>query len=140
MRGAHKEISPETLHGNGFVSQALASVHQNLGTHRMGEGCNLFNRVAAAKSVADVDQAHQARFLRELIAQVGEVKGAVRGHTHMPEYATGALSEQLPRHQVAVVLHHGEQHLVTSLQLGITPTARHQIDGFRCIAGEHNLL
>ena len=57
----------------------------------------------------------------------------------MTQHATGALSQQLPRHQVAVVLHEGEQHLVSLAQVGVTPAAGHQVDRLAGIAGEHDL-
>ena len=37
-----------------------------------------------------------------------------------------------------MVLHHREQHLITRLEVGVTPGARHQIDRLAGITGEHD--
>ena len=57
----------------------------------------------------------------------------------MSQHTAGALGQLLPRHQIAVVLHHREQHLITGLQFGISPGAGHQIDGLTGVAREHDL-
>ena len=38
-----------------------------------------------------------------------------------------------------MVLHHREENFIPLLEIGVTPGASHQIDGFACIAGEDNL-
>ena len=45
----------------------------------------------------------------------------------------------MPWHQIAVVLHEGEQHLISLAQIGVTPAAGHKVDRFAGIAGEHDL-
>ena len=57
----------------------------------------------------------------------------------MAQHATGAGRQQLPGHQVAVMLHHREQHLVAGAQVGLTPGAGHQVDRLAGIAGVHDL-
>ena len=57
----------------------------------------------------------------------------------MAEDTTGALRQKLPRHQIAVMLHHREQHLIAFAEGGITPAARHKIDRFTGVSREDNL-
>ena len=57
----------------------------------------------------------------------------------MAQHAASARSQQLPGHQVGVVLHHREQHLITGAQVGLAPAASHQVDRLAGIAGKDDL-
>ena len=71
----------------------------------------------------------------------GQVKEAlVAGDRHVPKSGPRALGDQLPRHQVAVVLHLGQEYHVALLQVRAAPAGRHQVDRFRGAAGEDDLL
>ena len=47
---------------------------------------------------------------------------------------------QLPGHDIGVVLHLCNQHLVACLHLRLTERASHEVDGLGGAAGEHDLL
>ena len=52
----------------------------------------------------------------------------------------GALAGELPRHDVRVVLHRRDQHLVAGREVGLPPAVRHQVDPLGGIAGEDDLV
>ncbi|GAB1426057.1 hypothetical protein MASR2M16_32910 [Thauera terpenica] len=56
------------------------------------------------------------------------------------QYRARLLAQQLPGHDVGVVLHRGDEDLVAGAQLGPPPALRHEIDGFGGAAGEHDLF
>ena len=138
--GPHKKINPQPTHIGGLVSQALAGIHEHQCSHVMRQGRDLLHGVAAAKGVADVHQAHQTGALVELLTQIVEIELSALGDAHVTQHATRALSELLPGHEIAVVLHHAEQHLITDLKVGVSPGACHQIDGLGGIAGKHHFI
>jgi hypothetical protein len=55
------------------------------------------------------------------------------------QYSTSALGDELPRHNVGVMLHLAQQNYITSPQITPTPRMSHQINGFGGIAGENHL-
>ncbi len=69
---------------------------------------------------------------------MGKVKITVGCQFHKAQHRPGALGNQLPGHQVAVVLHHREHDLVTRPEIGHPPTVGHQINRFAGIAGKDN--
>ena len=52
----------------------------------------------------------------------------------------GALAGHLPRHDVRVVLHRRDQHLVAGREVDLPPAVRHQVDPLGGIAGEDDLV
>jgi hypothetical protein len=94
--------------------------------------------VAAAQRVADVHQTHQSGALGQLRLEILDIQAAIVRNPDMAQDTTGALSQKLPGHQVAVVLHHREQHLVSFTEIGIAPAASHEVDRLTGIAREDN--
>src|SRR3546814_10728781 len=51
----------------------------------------------------------------------------------------GSIAQELPGHDVGVVLHLGDHHLVARLQLAAIAVG-YEVDGLGDVAGEHDLL
>ena len=139
MGGRHKKIAIELGHIHRKMGQALAGIHQQQGPCRMGQGRNRFDRIEAAQGVAHLHQAHQFGAPIDLAAEILEIQFTGLGEAGMAQHATRTRRQQLPGHQVAVVLHHREQNLIARLEVGLAPATGHQVDGLTGIAGEHNL-
>ncbi len=140
MGTAHQEIRAELLHVYRQVRQALAGIHQHQSTGRVGQGRHLGDRVEAAEGVAHLHKAHEPSALSELAAQVVQIQLTGVSEAGVAQHTAGAIGQQLPGHQVAVVLHHREQHLITGAQVRLTPAAGHQVDRLAGVAGEHDLV
>ena len=139
MGGADQKIHPELMHSHWFMGQALTGIEQDKSSMLRGQADHLIHRIAATQGVTDMHQGHQPGSTRELTAQVFKIKGAMFGHTDMTEHTSSALGQQLPRHKIAVMLHHGEEHLVARLEIGIAPGAGYKIDRLAGISGENDL-
>ena len=48
-------------------------------------------------------------------------------------------TDHLPRHDIGVVLHFGENDVVTRFQRGAAPTVGYQINGFGCSTSEDDI-
>ncbi len=113
--GADEEVGVYGRHVNRLVGQALAGIHEHTGANGMGCGDHLIQRIAATEGIADVHQAHQSGALIELGPEILQIQLTGFGDAHMAQHAAGALRQQLPGHQVAVVLHHREGDFVPLL-------------------------
>ena len=80
-------------------------------------------------------------------SSVGLVQPAVVGDAEPAQRRAGALREQLPRHDVGVVLHLGDHDLVAGPEArtagrraGCAEGVRHQVDRLGGVLGEHHLV
>jgi len=58
---------------------------------------------------------------------------------HPVDLGPGPLGQLLPRHQVRVVLHLGQQQAVAGADVGVAPGPRHEVDRLRRVADEDHL-
>ena len=65
---------------------------------------------------------------------------AVVGDRDELQVAVLLLDEELPRDEVGVVLHLGEDDGVAAADVAPTPRVRHEVDGLGRVAGEHDLV
>ena len=135
----HQEIGPQGGHVHRLVGQALAGIHQQQGAGPMGQRGHRLDRIEAAQGVAHVHQAHQPGAVAELGLEILQIQFAALGDARMAQNAARASRQQLPGHQIAVVLHHRQQHLIALPQVGFAPGAGHQVDRLAGIAGEDDL-
>lgn len=138
MGGAHKEIHIQGRHIDGFVREALTGIHKHQGANSMRLRNDHLERITAAKGIADMHKAHQPGARAELGPEIVQIQFAGLGDADVAKHASGALRQLLPGHQVAVMLHHREQHLIAFAQVGISPGAGHEVDRLGGIAGKHN--
>ena len=138
VAGSHQPIAIQLLHINRQMGKALARIHQHAGANGVGERHHLCDGIEAAQGVADMHQRHQASTPVELSAQIIEIQLTGSGEAHMAQHGSRPRRHHLPGHQVAVVLHHRGEDLVSGLELIERPRHRYQIDGFSGIAGEHD--
>ena len=110
----------------------------------MGQLHDLLDGVHAAQDVGHVRQGHELGAavggLEELL-EVAEVVGlCLRVQPHEVQEQAVALGEQLPGHEVAVVLHHRQDDLVARPEVRGAPGVGHEVDGLGRAAREDDLL
>ena len=69
-----------------------------------------------------------------------EIDPAIGGQRHDVDRDADPLGDQLPRHDVAVMLQHRQQDAVASLQVALGPALRDQIDPLGRATHEHAFL
>ena len=65
---------------------------------------------------------------------------AVFTHRHKTQPRAGSLREQLPRHEIAVVLHFSEKNHIVRAEKFSAPCLRDQVDALRRPAGEDDFV
>ncbi len=82
------------------------------------------------------DEFHPARC--EQFAQMRDVVPLLGVKAHGVNARTRALRDELPGHEVRVVLHYREHDLVTGLEVRGTPSARDEVDCLGGVARVHD--
>ena len=137
MRRPHEEISAEGCNIHRFVRQALAGVHQHQGINGMGRWNDL---------IQGLQQPRQLLMCTRLTSRVRSFNLLRKSsRSSSPDSVMPTWRSTHPvrcakscQHQVAVVLHHREQHLIPGAQIGITPAAGDEVDRLTGVAGEHD--
>ena len=77
----------------------------------------------------------------EQLIQPAQIEQAVvAGHRQISELRAGAFGQQLPRHDVAVMLHFREQDFVAGFDVLAAPGLRDQVDAFGRAARENDFV
>ena len=116
------------------ASTATTAPDRVRGVDELPEGRDRAERVRHAGDRQDL------RPLGEQRAEVGEVQLPVIGERDVAERRAGDGGGHLPRDDVGVMLHVGEQHLVALMEELPSPALRDQVHGFGGAAGEHDGL
>jgi hypothetical protein len=88
-----------------------------------------------------VNHRENLHLLREQRIQLGQIEQAfVAGDGKIRNFRAGFLREQLPRHEVAVMLHFREQNHVAGLEIFCSPRTRDEIDAFGRAAHEDDFV
>ena len=127
------------------MRRALSPVdhHQRAaGVRRPGD---LRDRVDRPEGVADVHERHEPGPVGEQPVEVVEDEPSPIVERDVAEARAALLRQELPRHQVAVVLHLGDDHLgredlVSRPDVPPAPRVRHQVERFGHVPGENDLI
>jgi hypothetical protein len=118
----------------------LGAVDQH---HRTGLVSALGDRrhgVDRPEHVRYVDERHQLRPARQQRVEGVEIQLAVAAHWHVGELRFAVLTQDLPRHDVRVMLHLGQHDEVAAADVLPTPCVRDEVDRGGCVGGEERLL
>ena len=73
------------------MGQALAGIHQNEGSRRVGKRNHFCQGVAAAQGITDMHKAHKPGALAELGSEILQIQLTGLGDAHMTQHTTGPL-------------------------------------------------
>jgi hypothetical protein len=142
--GEHQEVHTGVLHVDRHLRHGLRGVHEHQRTHLVRTAGDLRDRVDGAEHVRDPGQRDHLGALVDQLVDVRQVELAVVGEAEPPQRRTGALGEELPRHDVRVVLHLGDQHLVALAHAerpaGPGERVGDQVDRLGGVLGEDHLV
>ena len=114
--GERQEVDPEVVDVDRQVRHRLAGVEHDEGTDGVRALGELGDRVQRAEHVGDVGEREHLGALGEQAVEVGEVEPAVGRDRHPAQGRAGAPAGLLPRDEVGVVLHLGDEHLVAGAE------------------------
>ena len=139
MTAECEEVAAECLHVDLEVGRALRGVDEHRHAMLMSDADDVGDRIDGAQHIAHMSNADETSAVGEqLLILVHEELAAVADRDDTEADALACL-QQLPRHDIGMVLHHRHDDLVALLH-EFAHAACHQIDGFGGATGKNNLL
>ena len=136
-RGGHRRQVDRQLR------RRLRGVDDHQRADLVGAARDLGDRVDGAEHVGDPGQRDDLGALGDQLVDVRQVEPAVVGEPEPPQRRAGALGEQLPRHDVGVVLHLGDDDLVAGPTCAVPRPGqgvRGQVERLGGVLGEDHLV
>ncbi len=122
------------------VHDALAAVEHQLGAGVVGEFRDLAHRQDGAEHVGNVGDGDQFGLRPDHLGEFSDVDAAVQGHGGNTQHAARQIAQQLPRHDVGMVLHRREHDLVAFLQELAAPGGGDKVDGLGGALGKDDFF
>ncbi len=134
------EVDAQVLHVDLEVRHGLRPIDEHERAGRVRHLGHLLDRVDGAQRVRDVGERHELWLEPEQDLEHVEAQDAVVGDRDELEVAVDLLDEELPRHEVRVVLHLGQDDLVAPADVPPAPAVGDEVDRLGRVAGEHDLV
>ena len=134
------EVGIEVLHIDGDMRYALCTVDGKGHIVLVGDAYHLADGVDGAQYVGDVHHGDEACVPVEELGVLVHADLATVGDGYHTQADALACFEQLPRHDIAVVLHGGDNHLVTLAKEGLAKRGGQQVDGLGGATGKDDLI
>ena len=136
MAGEGVEVATERQDVDLEVGGGLAAVDEHDRARSLGETGHLDGGIDGSERVGDVREGDELGTGGKQSLEGHEVDLAARRDGRDNDLGAGALGDDLPRHDVGVVLEMGEQDLVAGLEVGPAPALGHEIDALGGAAHE----
>ena len=140
VTGEGEEIATHLLHIDRQMPGALRRIDEGQGADGARLPAKLGYRIDRAERIRDMGESEQLHLRREQLRKLIERERAILAHRHEAQPRAGSFRQQLPRHEVAVMLHLGEQNHVAGAEKFSAPRLRHQVDALGRSAGENDLV
>ena len=122
VAGKRKEIAADGLHVHGTMPGTLRAIHERDDAKFPRPGAKFGNGIHRAERIGDVNHRENLHLLGQHRIELGQIENAfVAGDGHIGNLRAGFLREQLPRNEIAVVLHFGEQNHITGFEVFRAP-------------------
>ena len=139
VTGPGVEVGAERGDVDRQVRDGLRAVDQHERAGGVRELGDLGDRVDRAEHVGDVADREQLRPAREQVAERLHVEQARVGDRHVGQLRALLGAQQLPRHEVGVVLHLRDDHEVAGADVGAAPAVGDEVDRLGRVAREDRL-
>ena len=140
MTAESEEIHTEVLHIHLEMRHTLRAIGQEVCAMGMGQLRHLADGIDGAEHVAHVGHTDKAGALIEQRLVGCHIQIAVVVHRNDAQDDAQPVAQHLPRHNVGMVLHNGEYHLVALVQESASVTVGHEIEALGGAAREDYLL
>lgn len=134
------EIASDGLNVDGDMSDRLGTIDKDGYLMLMGNGGHFFDWIDGAETVGNMVDGDDACVRREKGTIGVEVEYAFIGEGNDTERGTGALTSQLPRNYVGVMLHGGDDDLVAGTEELLAEGSCHEIDALGGTTGENDFM
>ena len=140
MRAKGKEVGAQVGHVDRHVRQRLRTVDDQVAAVLVHEFAEVLDRVLDAQHVGDLAHGQDLGLGTNLGKNFlgGELAGL--GGVEVDELGAGLAADLLPRNQVGVVLHDGNDDLVTGLEHRWRKALGDQVERLARVAGEDDLV
>src|SRR5271163_141221 len=139
MAGEDIEVTIQGLDIERQPRCGLTTVDQKLGAVSMRQLDNGLDRDHRAGRVGEVGDRDEPGARRQACGKGGEIEPAGRIDRRHHEAETDPITQQLPRHDVRMMLELADQHLVAGFEKSGPPALRNEVDSFRGVANKDYL-
>ena len=139
VAGKHIKIAVERLHVDVQPRGRLAPVDQHLRAMPVSEARDGFDRDKCPRRIGEVGHRDEPGSRRQQRLERGEIQAACHVDRRHDQSDPNAIAQQLPRHDVRVVLELADQHLIAGLEEGCAPALRNEVDALGRPAHEDDL-
>ena len=140
VAGKTVEVTVKLLDVHGNVGHGLRTVHQHGDVAGVCRTDDRLHGVDRAERVGDVADGHDAGAVGEEGIELFHREGAVVVEGEDAEGGALPLACHLPRHEVGVVFHLGDEHFVTGFQEALAEGGSDEVHRLGGAAGEDHLL
>ena len=140
VAGEHVEVAADVLHVDFEMHRRLAAVDQHRNAARMRDAHDLLDRHDGAERVRHVGDRDHLGARRQQLLELVEQEIAVLVDRRPLDHRALALAQEMPRHDVGVVLHDREHDLVARLDALAAERVGDEVDRLGGVAGEDDLF
>ena len=130
--GKNKKIASDILHVQREMRRRLRGIDKGERSGGMRGSTNFFYGINGSERVRSLRNTDDFCFFRNQTFQRGNVERTVITHRRNDNFCARAPGNELPRHDVGVMLHFGQQNFVAGAKICAAPTCRHEVYRFRC--------
>ena len=140
VAGEGVEIAADVLHVDIEMHRGLAAIDQHRDAARLAELHHVLHRHQGAEHVGHVGDRHHLGARRQKLLELVDEEIALLVHRRPLDHRAMALAQEMPRHDVGMVLHDREHDLVAGLDALAPERIGDEVDRLGGVAGEDDLL
>ena len=140
VAGDRIEIDIQRLHVHDLMHRALASIRQHRHAFGVRPRHNLFQRRHRAQHVRHMRDRNQLGLRPDGGIQCLDIQRTVIAQIDPTQHRALPLAQEMPRHDVGVMLHHRQHDLVVRLNAGREEGIGDEIDRLGAALGENDLV
>ena len=122
------EITAQIFDIDRHMDRALRAIHQHWHATRMGLGRDGFHIHHGTKNVGTLRDRHQLGLVRDYVDHALRIQTAVIGNIDPFQHNAHTFTQEMPGHDIGMVLHYGQNDLVARAQMLHRPAIGHEVD------------
>ncbi|AEW73302.1 hypothetical protein EcWSU1_01864 [Enterobacter ludwigii] len=138
--GEDVEIAVQRLDVDRVVHDRLRTINQHLRASLVGFLDNRCHRVLGSQHVRNLGHGHQPRTRIQQRVELLKLEGAINIQWDHPQLRTDTLTEHLPRHDIGMVLHLGDDDVIPRVDLRVAPAVGNKVDPLGGTTHKHQFL